>query len=205
MGNIRSKISTPDGYGIKEFLSCPAIGVDVKSPCRPVRVDGPRILQGRPRAQSLCERHDRRLRPQNSALSRIKIVEKPLPHGPSPSVRSERTRAPAPVAVTPPPPPAALGESERRRPELRADAVVPTERSRAPNPALPAISSSAPRPPGLLRRPRPADPAPGSPAGASFSAPGYSASHWPVTPDGTRSGIPSSDPGRGLPPQPEAP
>ena len=116
MGKIRvEELALQMGIGSKEVLFLlQSIGVDVKSPQAALDESTVlAILQGKthaPKQLIVRDSESKAFRPQKSALSRIKIVEKPLPQRaesetpveaePEP-VAPRRTAPPA----TPPPPP----------------------------------------------------------------------------------------------------
>ena len=117
MGKIRvEELALQMGIGSKEVLFLlQSIGVDVKSPQAALDESTVlAILQGKthaPKQLIVRDSESKAFRPQKSALSRIKIVEKPLPQRaePEPVAESElEPVAPPPRRpVTPPPPPPA--------------------------------------------------------------------------------------------------
>ncbi len=213
MGKIRvEELALQMGIGSKEVLFLlQSIGVDVKSPQAALDESTVlAILQGKthaPKQLIVRDSESKAFRPQKSALSRIKIVEKPLPQRAEPETVAESDSESEPVAppprrpVTPPPqPPAEVRAKTAPEPPART-AVVPTEPEAEPaKPALPRkIVLPPPRQPAP---PRPAPPAgrpmgPGAPAGAGMAArPGMPRPTGPVTrPMGPASGSPSSRPG----------
>src|SRR6476660_6987880 len=154
MGKIRvEELAAQMGIGSKEVLFLlQSIGVDVKSPQAALDESTVlAILQGKthaPKQLIVRDTESRAFRPQKSALSRIKIVEKPL------APRAEPEPEPAPEAEPAPPPP----------PPQRVATPPPAE-VRPTGPAGPAGMASRPaaqRPTGPVTRPM--GPASGSPS-----------------------------------------
>ena len=148
MGKIRvEELALQMGIGSKEVLFLlQSIGVDVKSPQAALdEATVMAILQGKthaPKQLIVRDSESKAFRPQKSALSRIKIVEKPLLQRaetePPAEVEPEPV-APAPRRTAPPPPPPpAPPEVRAKAAEPARTAVVPTEpEAEPPKPALP--------------------------------------------------------------------
>src|SRR6476469_10087733 len=135
MGKIRvEELAAQMGIGSKEVLFLlQSIGVDVKSPQAALdETTVMAILQGKthaPKQLIVRDTESRAFRPQKSALSRIKIVEKPL------APRAEPEPEPAPEAEPAPPPP----------PPKRVATPPPAEvRPKTAEPARPAVAPPEP-------------------------------------------------------------
>jgi translation initiation factor IF-2 len=187
MGKIRvEELAAQMGIGSKEVLFLlQSIGVDVKSPQAALdETTVLAILQGKthaPKQLIVRDTESKAFRPQKSALSRIKIVEKPLvlaeeAEGARPGAeRHERTPAEARTAhdvksKTAEPARTAVVPSE---PEAEAPKPLPRKIVLPPRPVpreRPSATASSPHP-----APRPAGPAP-PPArtGAAARATGFS-------------------------------
>jgi translation initiation factor IF-2 len=199
MGKIRvEELALQMGIGSKEVLFLlQSIGVDVKSPQAALDESTVlAILQGKthaPKQLIVRDTESKAFRPQKSALSRIKIVEKTAPARteaePEPESESEPVAPRRPVS-----PPAA--EARPKPAEPARTAVVPAEpEAQPPKPALPRkIVLPPPRPPAPPR------PAPGRPMGPAAPAgmaarPGMARPTGPARPMGPASGSPSQRPG----------
>jgi translation initiation factor IF-2 len=199
MGKIRvEELALQMGIGSKEVLFLlQSIGVDVKSPQAALDESTVlAILQGKthaPKQLIVRDTESKAFRPQKSALSRIKIVEKTAPARteaePEPESESEPVAPRRPVS-----PPAA--EARPKPAEPARTAVVPAEpEAQPPKPALPRkIVLPPPRPPA------PPPPAPGRPMGPAAPAgmaarPGMARPTGPARPMGPASGSPSQRPG----------
>src|SRR5262245_6323919 len=207
MAKIRvEELAAQMGVGSKEVLFLlQSIGVDVKSPQAALDESTVlAILQGKthaPKQLIVRDTESKAFRPQKSALSRIKIVEKP----PSPkgSPVEEAEAAPAPVSVAakaaaaaakPAAPAAPPAESAKPAAEVKAPkplepartAVVPSEpEPEAPKPlprkiVLPPRPTIPPRPPahaqggpGGHMAPRPGGGPPPQRSGAAARATGF--------------------------------
>jgi translation initiation factor IF-2 len=232
MGKIRvEELAAQMGIGSKEVLFLlQSIGVDVKSPQAALDESTVlAILQGKthaPKQLIVRDTESKAFRPQKSALSRIKIIEKSA----TPEKGSEETASPAPaqpprrpaepkvaaktsepartavVAAEPEPeaapksPPSAVP----RKIVLPPRPTVPPRPSMAPRPMGPAASAGAPRPMGPRQsvgapaRPGPSvyRPVPGGPGARPLGGPPRPAGR-PGAPMG-RPGSPATT--RGLPP-----
>ena len=153
MGKIRvEELAAQMGIGSKEVLFLlQSIGVDVKSAQAALDESTVMaILQGKthaPKQLIVRDSESKAFRPQKSALSRIKIVDKPAVARPEPEPEPVRRPAPAP----PPEPRAKPAEPART-------AVVPSEpEAEPPKPPLPRKI--------VLPPPRPVTPRPTVPAG----------------------------------------
>jgi translation initiation factor IF-2 len=179
LGKIRvEELAAQMGIGSKEVLFLlQSIGVDVQSPQAALdEATVLAILQGKthaPKQLIVRDTEARTFRPQKSALSRIKIVEKPaVPVAPArPEPEPEPAPPPArPAAAPPPAPPPPPAEARAKPAEAPArTAVVPPEPE--PEPAAP------PKPPLprkiVLPPPRPAVGRPLAPSGpAGMARPG---------------------------------
>jgi translation initiation factor IF-2 len=175
LGKIRvEELAAQMGIGSKEVLFLlQSIGVDVQSPQAALdEATVLAILQGKthaPKQLIVRDTEARAFRPQKSALSRIKIVEKPaVPVAPArPEPEPEPAPPPARPAPAPPPPPVEA-KAKPAEPPART-AVVPPEPE--PEPAAP------PKPPLprkiVLPPPRPAVGRPLAPSGpAGMARPG---------------------------------
>ena len=199
MGKIRvEELALQMGIGSKEVLFLlQSIGVDVKSPQAALDESTVlAILQGKthaPKQLIVRDTESKAFRPQKSALSRIKIVEKTAPARteaePEPESESEPVAPRRPVS-----PPAA--EARPKPAEPARTAVVPAEpEAQPPKPALPRkIVLPPPRPLA------PPPPAPGRPMGPAAPAgmaarPGMARPTGPARPMGPASGSPSQRPG----------
>jgi translation initiation factor IF-2 len=231
MAKIRvEELAAQMGVGTKEVIFLlQSIGVDVKSP--QAALDDSTvlaILQGKthaPKQLIVRDTESKAFRPQKSALSRIKIVEKPAgpaasaPPEPEPEpVAAPAARpAPPPVAAAPPVEPKAKPAEPARtavvasepeaepvappKPPLPRKIVLPPPRTPAPRPMAPAgmVRPGAPRPTGPAR---PMGPAAGisRPMGPASGSPGRPApSVYRPTPGG-----PGMRPA-GMPPRPGGP
>jgi len=178
LGKIRvEELAAQMGIGSKEVLFLlQSIGVDVQSPQAALdEATVLAILQGKthaPKQLIVRDAEARAFRPQKSALSRIKIVEKPaVPVAPArPEPEPEPAPPPARPAAAPPPapPPPVEAKAKPAEPPART-AVVPPEPE--PEPAAP------PKPPLprkiVLPPPRPAVGRPLVPSGpAGMARPG---------------------------------
>jgi translation initiation factor IF-2 len=195
MGKIRvEELALQMGIGSKEVLFLlQSIGVDVKS--AQAALDESTvlaILQGKthaPKQLIMRDGESKAFRPQKSALSRIKIVEKPAAPRTEPETESEPVAPRRPVS----PPPA---EVRPKAPEPARTAVVPAEPEvEPPKPALPRKIVLPP-----LKQPAPPRPAPGRPMGPAAPAgmaarPGMPRPTGPARPMGPASGSPPSRPG----------
>src|SRR5262250_2150569 len=136
MGKIRvEELAAQMGIGSKEVLFLlQSIGVDVKSPQAALDESTVlAILQGRthaPKQLIVRDTESRAVRPQKSALNRIKVIERP-PGAPATETAAEprRTAAPvaeaeaeAPAAPAPPPPPAIPAAARRAAEHAEAKA-----------------------------------------------------------------------------------
>src|SRR6266540_6141737 len=145
MGKIRvEELAAQMGIGSKEVLFLlQSIGVDVKSPQAALDESTVlAILQGKthaPKQLIVRDTESKAFRPQKSALSRIKIVEKTAPVRPEPEPDAEpavRRPAPPPPATAPP----GVVEARPKPAEPARTAVVPSEpeaEQPPPKPALP--------------------------------------------------------------------
>ncbi|HEY3170602.1 MAG TPA: translation initiation factor IF-2 [Thermoanaerobaculia bacterium] len=214
MAKIRvEELAAQMGVGAKEVLFLlQSIGVDVKSPQAALDESTVlAILQGKthaPKQLIVRDTESKAFRPQKSALSRIKIVEKTA--APAASVPPEPEPEPTPTRPVAAPVPA---EAKPKVVEPARTAVVPSEPEAQPvKPALPRrVVLPSPRPPagrstapaasaGAARAgaPRPAGPArPMGPAAGPSSRPGPSV--YRPTPGG-----PGMRPA-GMPPRPGGP
>jgi translation initiation factor IF-2 len=171
MGKIRvEELAAQMGIGSKEVLFLlQSIGVDVKSPQAALDESTVlAILQGKthaPKQLIVRDSEARAVRPQKSALNRIKIIDRPTSKG-----EPEEASAPAELEKeTPPVParrPAAAEKAAAKAAEPARTAVVPVEpETQAPRPAAPPVPRKivlpprpAPRPPmgagpGVIARP----------------------------------------------------
>jgi translation initiation factor IF-2 len=175
MAKIRvEELAAQMGVGSKEVLFLlQSIGVDVKSPQAALdEATVLAILQGKthaPKQLIVRDNESRAFRPQKSALSRIKIVEKPP--APAPELAPEAPEAPAVVAEAKPAPAEA-----RPAPEIK-----PAEKPAAeakPKPAEPARTAVVPPEPEPEAAPKPLPrkivlpPRPVHPPRPSAAAPG---------------------------------
>jgi translation initiation factor IF-2 len=145
MAKIRvEELAAQMGVGSKEVLFLlQSIGVDVKSPQAALdEATVLAILQGKthaPKQLIVRDNESRAFRPQKSALSRIKIVEKPPP---------PLDKEPAPEAPQAPQAPAAVAEAKPAPAEARpAPEIKPAEKPPAepkPKPAEPARTAVVP-------------------------------------------------------------
>ena len=215
MGKIRvEELAAQMGIGSKEVLFLlQSIGVDVKSAQAALDESTVMaILQGKthaPKQLIVRDTESKAFRPQKSALSRIKIVDKPAVPRPEPE-EAEPVMRPAPA---PPPPPerakpaepartAVVSEAEPEAPKpppLPRKIVLPPPRPVPPRPMAPAGPAGAARTaaPGA---PRPMGPASGRPMGPASGSPGRPGpSVYRPTPGG-----PGMRPA-GMPPRPGGP
>jgi translation initiation factor IF-2 len=209
MAKIRvEELAAQMGVGTKEVLFLlQSIGVDVKSPQAALdEATVLAILQGKthaPKQLIVRDAESKAFRPQKSALSRIKIVEKPLaPAAPSrPEPEPELPPPPPPPPVRPvAAPPAPPVEAKSKPAEPARTAVVPSEpEAEQPPPAKPPLPRRIVLPP-----PRPSVGRPVSPGGpAGMSRAGAPRPTGPGRPMGPASGSPgrpmgpaSGSPGR---------
>ena len=215
MGKIRvEELAAQMGIGSKEVLFLlQSIGVDVKSAQAALDESTVMaILQGKthaPKQLIVRDTESKAFRPQKSALSRIKIVDKPAVPRPEPE-EAEPVKRPAPA---PPPPPerakpaepartAVVSEAEPEAPKpppLPRKIVLPPPRTVPPRPMAPAGPAGAARTaaPGAAR---PMGPAAGRPMGPASGSPGRPGpSVYRPTPGG-----PGMRPA-GMPPRPGGP
>src|SRR6266705_3311411 len=156
MGKIRvEELAAQMGIGSKEVLFLlQSIGVDVKSPQAALdEATVLAILQGKthaPKQLIVRDSESKAFRPQKSALSRIKIVEKTAPARPEPEPEPVVRRPASGPAAAPAPPPAASESRAKPAAELARTAVVTSEPEAEP-PARPALPRKIVLPP-----PRPA-------------------------------------------------
>jgi translation initiation factor IF-2 len=186
MGKIRvDELAAQMGIGSKEVLFLlQSIGVDVKSPQAALDESTVlAILQGKthaPKQLIVRDAEARTVRPQKSALNRIKIIEKgaagadeapaaaPPPPAPEPerTERIERDRKPAEPKV-----------AAKAAPEPARTAVVPEEPEPEvappppPPPAPPPVAAKPPLPRKIVLPPRPVAPPPRPPAPRPAGAP----------------------------------
>ena len=186
MGKIRvEELAAQMGIGSKEVLFLlQSIGVDVKSPQAALdETTVLAILQGKthaPKQLIVRDTESKAFRPQKSALSRIKIVEKPLvaaEEGEGAHPGRDRTERPAAESR-------AAQDAKGKAAEPARTAVVPSEpEAEAPKP-LPRKIVLPPRPVPVQRpsasavgqhpAPRPpASPAPPARTGAAARATGF--------------------------------
>src|SRR5512144_2498701 len=138
MAKIRvEELAAQMGVGTKEVIFLlQSIGVDVKSPQAALdEATVLAILQGKthaPKQLIVRDAESKAFRPQKSALSRIKIVEKPV--APAPPARPEPEPEPELPPPPPPPPPARPApapappaEAKSKPAEPARTAVVPPE------------------------------------------------------------------------------
>jgi translation initiation factor IF-2 len=146
MGKIRvEELAAQMGIGSKEVLFLlQSIGVDVKSPQAALDESTVlAILQGKthaPKQLIVRDNETRAVRPQRSALNRIKIIEK------APSAKGE------PQEESPPP------EPEKELPPAARRAAAAAEAKHASKPAEPARTAVVPAEPEPEAPPRPAAP-----------------------------------------------
>jgi translation initiation factor IF-2 len=197
MAKIRvEELAAQMGVGTKEVLFLlQSIGVDVKSPQAALdEATVLAILQGKthaPKQLIVRDAESKAFRPQKSALSRIKIVEKPpapaAPSSPEPEPESPPPPPPPPVrpVAAPPVPPV---EARTKPAEPARTAVVPSEpEAEPPPPAKPPLPRKIvlppPRPPvgrpvspggtaGMSRAGAPRPTGPGRPMGPASGSPG---------------------------------
>jgi translation initiation factor IF-2 len=194
MAKIRvEELAAQMGVGTKEVLFLlQSIGVDVKSP--QAALDDSTvlaILQGKthaPKQLIVRDTESKAFRPQKSALSRIKIVEKPA--GPAastpPEPEPEPVAAPPPVRPAPAPPVAAAPppETKPKPAEPARTAVVASE----PEPEPVAAPPKPPLPRKIvLPPPRPPVTRPMAPVG--MARPGAPRPTGPARPMGPAAGI----------------
>src|SRR6266540_6402599 len=207
MGKIRvEELAAQMGIGSKEVLFLlQSIGVDVKSPQAALDESTVlAILQGKthaPKQLIVRDTESKAFRPQKSALSRIKIVEKTAPVRPEPEPDAEPPPKPAlPRKIVLPPtrpaigrplPPGAPGAMARAGAGAGAPAMRPTGPSR---PMGPASGSPSGRPGPSVYRPTPGGPGM-RPAGAPLRPGGPTGRPGPI-------GRPGIGPGRAVAPPP---
>jgi translation initiation factor IF-2 len=180
MGKIRvEELAAQMGIGSKEVLFLlQSIGVDVKSAQAALDESTVMaILQGKthaPKQLIVRDSESKAFRPQKSALSRIKIVDRPAVPRAEPE-EAEPAKRPAPAPAPPPPPPAESrakpaepartavvsepAEAEPPKPPLPRKIVLPPPRPVTPRPAAPT------GPAGMTRTAAPGAPRPMGPAG----------------------------------------
>jgi translation initiation factor IF-2 len=191
MGKIRvEELAAQMGIGSKEVLFLlQSIGVDVKSAQAALDESTVMaILQGKthaPKQLIVRDTESKAFRPQKSALSRIKIVDRPAVPRTEPE-EAEPAKRPAPAPAPPPPPaesrakpvePARTAvvsepaEAEPPKPPLPRKIVLPPPRPVAPRPAAPTGPAGMARTaaPGVTR---PMGPAGGRPMGPASGSPG---------------------------------
>ncbi len=202
MGKIRvEELAAQMGIGSKEVLFLlQSIGVDVKSPQAALDESTVlAILQGKthaPKQLIVRDTESKAFRPQKSALSRIKIVEKTAPVRPEPEPDAEpavRRPAPPPPATAPP----GVVEARPKPAEPARTAVVPSEpeaEQPPPKPALPRKIVLPPTRPAIGRPLGPGAPGAMARAGAGAGAPAMRPT-GPSRPMGPASGSPSGRPG----------
>jgi translation initiation factor IF-2 len=176
MAKIRvEELAAQMGVGSKEVLFLlQSIGVDVKSPQAALdEATVLAILQGKthaPKQLIVRDTESRAFRPQKSALSRIKIVDKP-PAPPKPQVEEpEPPRAEAEARPT--------AEAKPKPAEPARTAVIASE---------PEAEAPKPLPRKIVLPPRPT-PAPRPSATAAGS---HAAARQPASPAGPRPGVPA--------------
>src|SRR6266487_3088543 len=158
MGKIRvEELAAQMGIGSKEVLFLlQSIGVDVKSPQAALDESTVlAILEGKthaPKQLIVRDTESKTFRPQKSALSRIKIIEK--------SAAPEKLPEESPA---PPPPPRRASETKGAakpaEPARTAVVAAEPETETAPKPASPRLSVGAPaRPAPSVYRPTPGGP-----------------------------------------------
>ena len=152
MGKIRvEELAAQMGIGSKEVLFLlQSIGVDVKS--EQAALDEATvlaILQGKthaPKQLIVRDSESKAFRPQKSALSRIKIIDKPAVPRPEPEPEPVRRPAPAPPPAEPKAKPAEPArtavvpsepEAEPVKPPLPRKIVLPPPRTVPTRPAAP--------------------------------------------------------------------
>src|SRR5207244_7100938 len=172
MGKIRvEELAAQMGIGSKEVLFLlQSIGVDVKSPQAALDESTVlAILQGKthaPKQLIVRDTESKAFRPQKSALSRIKIVEKPV----APAEEADGSRPGAERPERPPAEARIAHDAKGRAAEPARTAVVPSEpEAEAPKPlprrvVLPPRPAPRERPSAAasspLPTPRPAAPPP---------------------------------------------
>src|SRR6266536_2244850 len=195
MGKIRvEELAAQMGIGSKEVLFLlQSIGVDVKSPQAALDESTVlAILQGKthaPKQLIVRDSESKAFRPQKSALSRIKIVEKTAPARPEPEAEPVVRRPASGPAAAPAPP--TTPEARAKPAEPARTAVVPSEPEPEP-PAKPALPRKIVLPPPRPAAGRPLGPS-GPPAMARAGAgPGSPAMRptGPSRPMGPASGSP---------------
>src|SRR5215471_11361915 len=169
MGKIRvEELAAQTGIGSKEVLFLlQSIGVDVKSPQAALDESTVlAILQGKthaPKQLIVRDTESKAFRPQKSALSRIKIIEKTA----TPEKTSEEAATPAPAQ---PPRRTAEPKVAAKPAEPARTAVVAAE----PEPETPPKSAPPPVPRKIVLPPRPTVPPrpamPPRPTGPAASA-----------------------------------
>ena len=191
------------GVGTKEVLFLlQSIGVDVKSPQAALDESTVlAILQGKthaPKQLIVRDTESRAFRPQKSALSRIKIVEKPAGTAASGRLELEPETPPPPPPARPIPAPPAPVEAKAKPVEPARTAVVPSEPEAEPapppKPPLPRKIALPPPRPNVGRPMGPSGPAAGA-RGAGAPRPTGPASGTPISrPMGPASGTPTGRP-----------
>jgi translation initiation factor IF-2 len=151
MGKIRvEELAAQMGIGSKEVLFLlQSIGVDVKSPQAALDESTVlAILQGKthaPKQLIVRDTEARAPRPQKSALSRIKIIEKPPGKSDEPEEPAQapapRREKPARAAVPAEPARTAVIPEEEPEPAREAAAAAPPPAAQAPAPPPPAAAS----------------------------------------------------------------
>src|SRR5215475_10929714 len=169
MGKIRvEELAAQMGVGSKEVLFLlQSIGVDVKSPQAALDESTVlAILQGKthaPKQLIVRDTESKAFRPQKSALSRIKIVEKPPPPKASPVEEAEPVPVPGSAsaaarhaAAEAKPASAPVPEAAKPAPEVKAPKPVEPART-AVVPAEPEAEAPKPPPPPrkIILPPRP--------------------------------------------------
>ncbi len=158
MGKIRvEELAAQMGIGSKEVLFLlQSIGVDVKSPQAALdEATVLAILQGKthaPKQLIVRDTEAKAFRPQKSALSRIKIVEKPILPAKAPAEEEPEISRPSAAVERPAPETRVAGDARTKTAEPARTAVVPSEpEPEAPKP-LPRKIILPPRP---IPQPRP--------------------------------------------------
>ena len=156
MGKIRvEELAAQMGIGSKEVLFLlQSIGVDVKSPQAALDESTVlAILQGKthaPKQLIVRDTEARAPRPQKSALSRIKIIEKPPGKSEEPeepaTAPAARREKPARAAVPAEPARTAVIPEEEPEPAREAPAPPPPSAPAAPAPPASATAASTPAP-----------------------------------------------------------
>src|SRR6266498_973750 len=220
MGKIRvEELAAQMGIGSKEVLFLlQSIGVDVKSPQAALdEATVLAILQGKthaPKQLIVRDTEAKAFRPQKSALSRIKIVEKPLV--PTKAPPEEEPESAQPTVERPGAETKATAEPRTKPAEPARTAVVPSEPEPVPPKPLPRKIVLPPRPVPPRRpsvsasagqmQPRPSTPPP-PPArtGAAARATGFRPSAPAPSVYHPAPGGPGARPVGGGPPRPGQP